>query len=53
MPSNECNLITKIMKGGFTLLVSQRARVQKSTVVRFWRLKEKVTLDGEMISYEL
>ena len=45
MDEEEYTIIVKLLKGTFNVPVSRRTRVQKSAIVKYWRLKEELSLD--------
>ena len=45
MDEEEYTIIVKLLKGTFNVPVSRRTRVQKSAIVKYWRLKEELSLN--------
>ena len=45
MEKEEYEIILKLSKGNFYVPVSQRTRIEKSAIVKFWRLRKDLTLD--------
>ena len=45
------DVLVKLFKGEFSILVSECTRLQKPTIVKFWESKGKFTCDGNTLFY--
>ena len=47
MEEEEYEVIKKLIVGDFNVPVSKRTRLQKSTIIKFWRLKTRLGIDDK------
>ena len=52
MKDEEYNILLKLCKGEFSVLVAKRSRAEKAAVIKFWRSREKFSNDGNTLLYD-
>ena len=48
----EYSIFVQLTKGAFSVPVKERTRIQKNAVIKFWRSKERFTLNGNILYFD-
>ena len=48
----EYEILLKLCKGEFSVLVADRSKLQKPTIIKFWRNREKFSQNKNMLFYD-